>query len=660
LHTCYASSFVFYELIEMEKQIPPEPYTAVGLKAKDNKVSLAQFDEHYKRLSSNAEQSSLYVFTDIRLAQKYLGELHALLKQMSYPDFELVFHLNTALVENQLYNYTLSERHFQAAIEILNERGDVSQLAEAYIDYAGTLLNLEQIDKVEQYLDQAAKFLNTFPEKRLEARLICRRGFLYQKNSNRPKALQAFLEATDKFKSNRKSLKQKDYYFLTLALSGLGTIYAQNNELKKSVDAYLEVLDICERTGMRSRLSWHYLNVGKGYLGIHEEEKAIAYFRDAIKVIDDVNQQARALALANLGYCFLRGGMHAKALELFDRAYPLFKDKRDKNLANIEWWKGRVYEVQKRKKKALRHYFKALEHAKNGEDYKQITGVLREIANWYANEEDYKNAFDYQRYYENAIEKYLQQVKASEIRELEVKYEAERKEKEAEMFKLQATGLQLKALRAQMNPHFVFNALNSVQNFITSNDNTLAAKYLAQFAHLMRQSLEYSELEIISLEKEIEFLKNYLEINQNLRFENKMSHSLEVDEDIEEDIFGVPTMIIQPYIENAIEHGIRSKKKGHILVKFELADENTILCIVEDNGVGRKRARELQMENPNFKDHRSLGTKITYERLDILNKSKGHLKREVVKIIDLSDEKTGKASGTRVEVLIPVMEIQMK
>lgn len=653
----YATSFLFFDI--MENQTSPQPYTAAGIKNSDG-FSIAQFDEQFKKLSTLSTQANQFVFTDIRQAQKYLGELNALLKDIGYPDFELIFHWNTALVENQLYNYTLSERHFNLAIEILKERGDVTQLAEVYIDYAGTLLNLEQIDKVEQYLDQATKYLNTFPEKRLEARLICRKGFLYQKNSNRPKALQAFLEATDKFKSIRKQLKLKDFYFLTLALSGLGTIYAQNNELTKSVEAYQEVLAICERKGMRSRLSWHYLNVGKGYLGINEEEKAIAYFRDAIKVIDDVNQQARALALANLGFCYLRAGMHAKALELLDRAYPLFKDKRDKNLANIELWKGRVLEVQKKKRKALRHYFKALEHAKNGEDYKQITGILREIANWYATEGDFKNAYDYQRYSENAIEKYLQEVKASEIRELEVKYEAERKEKEAEMFKLQATGLQLKALRAQMNPHFVFNALNSVQNFITSNDNTLAAKYLAQFAHLMRQSLEYSEMEVISLEKEIEFLKNYLDINQNLRFEGKMSYVLEVDEDIEEDIFGVPTMIIQPYIENSIEHGIRLKAKGLIKVQFVLEDENTIRCIVEDNGIGRKKARELQMENPNFKDHRSLGTKITNERLEILNKGSENVQEEVVKIIDLIDDESGEAIGTRVEVLIPVVDIQIQ
>ena len=137
------------------------------------------FDEHFKQLSAASELAELYVFTDIQLAHKHLGELQMLLKKSNNPDFELSFHLNTALVENQLYNYKLSEIHFQNAIEILKERGDATQLAEAYIDYAGTLLNLEQIEKVEQLLDQASKFLKTFPEQRLEARLICRFGFLF-------------------------------------------------------------------------------------------------------------------------------------------------------------------------------------------------------------------------------------------------------------------------------------------------------------------------------------------------------------------------------------------------------------------------------------------------------------------------------------------------
>jgi LytS/YehU family sensor histidine kinase len=253
----------------------------------------------------------------------------------------------------------------------------------------------------------------------------------------------------------------------------------------------------------------------------------------------------------------------------------------------------------------------------------------------------------------------MREVKASEMKELEVKYEAEKKEKEAEMFKLQAIGLQLKALRAQMNPHFMFNALNSIQNYITSNNPTLASKYLAQFATLMRQSLDYSELEFISLEEEIEFLGNYLEINKKLRFEHKLEYQITIDEEIEEDIYGVPTMIIQPYVENAIEHGIRSKDSGLITIQFQLVDDDMIMCVIEDDGVGREKARLLQESNPNYKNHKSLGTKITQDRLGILLRNSAHSKEPVI-VEDLKDETTGAPKGTRVKIFIPVADIQKK
>lgn len=621
-------------------------------------TDLTTVDARLQRLSALDKYTGQLVFTDISKAQKFLAEQNEILKEFPQPDFQLNFHINTALVENQLYNYNLAEIHFRQALDIIGERGDARQFAETYIDYAGTLLNLEQIDRAKLYLNQAERYLKNFPDDQLQARYICREGYVYLKNSNYSKALRFFLESKRRMEGLGKNLSLKDYYFTTLIESGLGTVHAQNNDPEKSIQAYKEVVKLCEKIGMRSRMSWHYLNVGNGYMSIQDFENASQYFKSAIKVMDDVNQQARAIALANLGFCYLQKGQYNEALELFSKAYPLFKEKRDKNLANIEWWRAKIYEGDK-KKRALKTYFKALEHAKKAQDYKLISVILKDIADLYAKELDYKNAYDYQVLYDQAFQSYLLEVKDSEIRELEVKYNAERKEKEAEMFKLQASGLQLKALRAQMNPHFVFNALNSVQNFITSNEGTLAAKYLAQFAHLMRQSLEYSELEVISLEKEIEFLRDYLEINEKLRFENKISYEIYVDEEIEEDIYGVPTMIVQPYVENAIEHGIRPKTKGMIKVSFMPKDDNTILCTVEDDGVGREKARILQENNPKHRDHKSLGTKITQERLEILLKDRG-LKEKAVEIFDLIDEESGEALGTKVEILIPIVEIQMK
>lgn len=631
---------------DIKEDVPKAEYT------------LHHLDERLQRLATLDKAAAELVYTDISKAQKYLAEILQILKDYDQPDFKLNFNLNMALVENQLYNYNLSEIHFRLALEILGERGDVNQLAETYIDYAGTLLNLDQPDRARFYLNQATKYLEAFPDNRLKIRLICREGFYHLKFSNYPKALKAFLDCELEIQNMMEVPDLKDYHFFTLVQSGLGTIYGLLNEPERSVQSYLNVVELCEKMGMRSRLSWHYLNVGNGYMAMQDFENASLYFKKAIKVVDDLNQQTRALAYANLGYCYLNKGQYNEALELFTMAYPLFKDRREKNLANIEWWRGKIYEEQKAKK-ALKHYFKALDFAKKGHEYRQATGILKDIAELYAKELDFKNAYDYQVLYNQAVERFMFDERDNQIREMEIRYSAERKEKEAEMFKLQAAGLQLKALRAQMNPHFVFNALNSVQNYITSNDNTQAAKYLAQFAHLMRQSLEYSELEVISLEKEVEFLRNYLDINMNLRFEDQLKYEISIDEEIEEDIYGVPTMIIQPYVENAIEHGIRSKRMGTIKIDFRLHDENTILCVVEDDGIGRNKARELQMKNPSFKDHKSMGTRITQDRLQILLQSR-NLEQQAVEIHDLEDEKSGKALGTRVEILIPIMEIQIK
>ncbi|MCB0623626.1 MAG: histidine kinase, partial [Saprospiraceae bacterium] len=131
------------------------------------------------------------------------------------------------------------------------------------------------------------------------------------------------------------------------------------------------------------------------------------------------------------------------------------------------------------------------------------------------------------------------------------------------------------------------------------------AKYLAKFAQLMRQSLEYSDLEIISLEKEIEFLEDYLFINEKLRFENRLEYEITVDDELEDDILGVPTMIVQPYVENAIEHGLRSRQHGRIRIDFSPIDDLNILCVVEDNGIGREAARKLQEKDQDFQNHKS-------------------------------------------------------
>jgi len=624
-------------------------------------LKLRQQDEPLQRLILIDQLAAHYTYTNVTRAKELLQEQAELLKVHDYPDFRLNYFLNLAIIENQLYHYQEAETLFRKTMELLEDIGNIKQLAEVYIDYAGTCMNQEKMELASDYLDKATKLLRNFPDERLMARIICREGFMNLHYSNYSKAIELLLEADKKKTQLAAPLDLKDYYFLTLIHSGLGKIYELNDDLEKSVAAYLKVLAMCEARGMRTRLSWHYLNVGNGYMAMGEEESAEPYFRKAIKVADDISEYARASAYANLGYCYYVRKEYNEALRLFERAEELYKEKSAddyKNFSIIESWRGRLYADIDESEKAMHHFVQAYQYAYKRNDYKQLSVVSKEIAGFYAEQGDYKSAYEYQLDQEKYGERYLEEINKRKQWELDVKYEAEKKKHEAELLRLKATRLQLKALRAQMNPHFMYNALNSIQNFITSHEVTSAAKYLAKFAKLMRQSLEYSDLEIISLEKEIEFLNDYLYINEKLRFEDRLRYEIHVDDDIEEDILGVPTMIVQPYVENAIEHGLSSKQDGMVTVHFSLFDDDTILCIVEDNGIGREKARQLRASDPQYQNYRSKGTTITEKRLNLLHNSKEQ--RVFVETIDLQDEQSGEALGTRVEIKIPIIDIQIK
>jgi len=207
--------------------------------------------------------------------------------------------------------------------------------------------------------------------------------------------------------------------------------------------------------------------------------------------------------------------------------------------------------------------------------------------------------------------------------------------------------LQQKLFRSQMNPHFIFNSLTSIQNFILDEDAHIASKYLSRFSKLVRNILDSSVEDYVSLEEEIATIENYLEL-QKIRFQDKFDYSIEVDEKINPENMNIPPMLAQPFIENSIEHGIKNKKsKGNISIRFKSLG-NYIVFEVEDDGVGREKASDIL--NSQNKDHKSLATGITHERIQVLNKK---LKNKItLEILDLKDDST-KPSGTKVTFDIP-------
>jgi LytS/YehU family sensor histidine kinase len=205
----------------------------------------------------------------------------------------------------------------------------------------------------------------------------------------------------------------------------------------------------------------------------------------------------------------------------------------------------------------------------------------------------------------------------------------------------------LTSIKSQMNPHFFYNALNTIQSFIFSDDKRSATTYLSKFSKLTRMILEMSEKERITLAEEVVALKLYLEI-EKARFSNDFEFSIVVDEQLDAELVRIPSMIVQPYVENAIKHGLlHSKQDKKLSILFEKTEQLQIT--IDDNGIGRKRSAEL---NQLRKDrHQPFSTEANQKRIELLNK--GNKNPLGVHIIDKTDDQ-GRPVGTTVIIRIPI------
>lgn len=225
-----------------------------------------------------------------------------------------------------------------------------------------------------------------------------------------------------------------------------------------------------------------------------------------------------------------------------------------------------------------------------------------------------------------------------------------RKEEKLKLsFQKQIAETEMKALRAQMNPHFIFNSLNSIQKYILKNEHFEASQYLTKFSRLIRLILDHSNQNTVLLSSELEMLKLYIEM-ESLRFDNKFDYAITTGDNLQPDTAEIPSMLIQPYVENAIWHGLLHKEtKGKLILSFSKDEGNKLLVTVEDNGIGREKAAELKSKQVLKK--KSYGMQITEDRIAIINRIQNiHATAEVIDLIDGD----GKATGTRVVLHIPL------
>ncbi|MFN8278632.1 MAG: histidine kinase [Chitinophagales bacterium] len=326
--------------------------------------------------------------------------------------------------------------------------------------------------------------------------------------------------------------------------------------------------------------------------------------------------------LRNYEVCHTMGNQYNLSLALISLCSFLRRHQKDAKVMN---YAQRAYAVSRE------HDFKV-----NLRTALELLAEIKEEA------KEFELAAKYLRELNEVKEKILNEEAAKAVADAAAKYELVEKEKEAQRLRSEVAETDLRLLRSQMNPHFIFNSINSINNFILKNKGEVASTYLLRFAELMRQILDNSSQTKVKLNKEIEFIENYLHLEQ-LRLHFPFTFDIQIDSETETTDLTIAPMLLQPYIENAIWHGLSHKPEpGRIIINFAEQNEE-LVCSIEDNGVGRKRSAEIEAGK---KRHQSRALDITYERI-----TKGL--QGTVEIFDLKNKKD-EATGTRVVIKIPL------
>ncbi|MFH1321981.1 MAG: tetratricopeptide repeat protein [Bacteroidota bacterium] len=601
-----------------------------------------------------------------------------------------LFYLGFILSKQEKYEKAL--KHFQRSLVIYEKSNNIKKIAMTLFNI-GLIYNYwGNYEKAIELYQKSLIINQELDDKQEIAKILNNLGLIYDYLGNYEKAIEFY----------QRSLKIKEgtgnKQGIAATLGNIGLVYSDWSNYEKSLEYHQKSLQLYSELGNNKGIANSLNNIGLIYSNLGNDKKALEYYQNSLKIYKDSdNKKGIANSLNNIGLIYFDLGNYEKALIYYQNSLEIKEELGDNqgivnSLNNI----GNIYKKIGNYKNALEYFIKSYQIAKSNNFTQSIMDNYISFSETYSLIGDAKNALEYFKQYTVIKDSIFNQESQKQITELQTKYETEKKEKEIELltkdkalkeaeikkqriffllgfitvifislllyiyFRTKETkkrnSLQQelnkymqKVLTQQMNPHFIFNTLNSIQYYILQNDKKSSTKYLTMFAKLMRITLDNSQHHTIPIKDELNALNLYLEL-ETLRFEKKFDYVIKVDKNSDLLNYKIPTLLIQPYVENAIWHGLMHKQeKGKVTVELNLKDNN-IICCIEDNGIGREKAKEIK--NKKTHTHKSLGTKITETRLNLINSLYGSNMN--IKYIDLKDE-MGIAKGTKVEICVPVM-----
>ncbi|MES2513539.1 MAG: tetratricopeptide repeat protein [Bacteroidota bacterium] len=516
------------------------------------------------------------------------------------------------------------------------------------------------------------------------------------RKGNNTKALNLLYECLKIFEETGDEIGVADVHL------SIGDICYLQREYSKAIEHHKKSRELYIKNNYEVAISTINFKIGVDYNAAMDYTKALEYLQKSIDAVENADYDASSVAYSNIAQIYVYQNNYDKALEYAQKGLKISESTQNK----VEMNHGhiilsRIFSFQKKYALAIFHAEDALAIGQSINHPAEITMAAAQLYEIYKQTKQETKASQYHELYIESKSILDNQESKNALLEQKLKYEYEKKElinksenekkldaltavsernnlmkniwlivfasvlillaissfflyrnfKQKSIINTQKNNLlKQKLLVSQMNPHFIFNSLNAIQNYIFKQDSLKAGDYLSQFSELIRMILDYSRKDYISIEAEVRLLNTYLEL-QKLRFENKFDYAIEIDPKIERDGIYIPPMLAQPFIENAIEHGIFYKKeKGRVDVR--LFYENKFLIYeIEDDGVGMEEA--MKLKNKLKSSYESLATVITKERMSNLSEqNKSHIEIQILDKRSLSLNN----SGVKVKFIVPYKE----
>lgn len=511
------------------------------------------------------------------------------------------------------------------------------------------------------------------------ARALASMGIVYSQQSNHYMALENYQKALKLYREVGQKVN------ISKALNNIGIVYKAQLNYPKALEYFKKAHAIQREIGEQNE-AVTLTNIGVIYFETNDDEQAIKYYQQAKMLFEENgNQYGLALVSNHLGDYYAKQLNVPLAMEYYQKSAALYEAMQNKFGASLALYNiGRLHADQKVYKGAMPFAQKSLAYAREIGVLDQTYHSEKLVSDLYGFLGDPTQSLVHYKLYIAARDSITNQETNKKFALAEMNFEYKQKEAllneknkrqmQFTIFAILGTVLLIglvfviynrmqvkrrltlqkevaeyeqKALHLQMNPHFVFNCLGAISSFIVQNGTDSALKYLSKFSKLMRLTLEYSKGSLIPIDKEIESLRNYLELEQ-LRFNHKFDFTIEMSDKVEFNM-GLPPLLIQPFVENAILHGMVPKETSGTIDVFFDVQHGQLICTVTDDGIGLEESKIIK-EN-SVTAHKSMALEITRKRLEIMESTTS--KSAQIDIASLENQ-----SGTRVTLRLPIQYIQ--